>query len=212
MNKKTKGIIAGVAGIALLGGGATFATWSDLAEIDGGTITSGKFLVQSVGTPAWYDISADRADAVATNLPGGTPGHAVTSTAWKMVPGDVAAAAFQLDVQLEGDNLVADLALANVSAVVGSGATVTYDVYKAGSTTPITVSGNKIAFAAHDAAAGLKTGKVVVDSTAAADVVVVVRVAFAADETNLTGATVVDLSDVGVTLTQARATAPATTF
>lgn len=120
MQNKTKGLIAGVAGIALLTGGSTFALWSAKADLAGGTITSGDLNVTtSAGT--WYDISADRAD---------NP-QAITNVAnWRMVPGDTAQYTQPFDVTLVGDNMAATvtLALPNGQTLPTGAVSVTYSV------------------------------------------------------------------------------------
>jgi alternate signal-mediated exported protein len=120
MNNRTKGVIAGIAGLALLTGGTTFALWSDSATVTGGTITNGNLDVAAIGTLNWVDTSADRADA----------GHAITNLGtWRMVPGDVITGTQGLGVALEGDNLVANLVVDTTApTTIPAGMTVTYDV------------------------------------------------------------------------------------
>ncbi|MFD6135360.1 SipW-dependent-type signal peptide-containing protein [Isoptericola sp. NPDC060257] len=63
MNTKTKGIVAGVAGAALLlGAGGTFALWQDQGQVAGGVIRAGHLKVQAEETQ-WFDVSPDRGDA-----------------------------------------------------------------------------------------------------------------------------------------------------
>ncbi|GIG38992.1 alternate-type signal peptide domain-containing protein [Cellulomonas phragmiteti] len=214
MNKKTKGILAGTAGVALLAGGATFATWSDEAFLGGGSIVSGDFAVTPGDAPVWYDVSGDRVDAVDPAPVTGTLGHEIDLATWKIVPEDTAEAAYEFDVTLEGDNLAAQLNLSGLDAVAGNGGEVTYRVYvpgaTAGSYTEITgITNDTLTFVAHDAAANLKAGagNIVVDDTSATDVVVVVSVSFDADDTDFTGDDIVDLDGIGVTLTQVRGNA-----
>jgi len=210
MNKKTKGILAGVAGIALLTGGATFATWSDSASQNGGTITSGNLDVAAVGTPAWYDVSADRTDGA--NLTGalaGYNGHAIDST-WRIVPGDTAVAAFGFAVALQGDNLAANIDLSDVDALVGAGATVDYKVLDASGADVTPATGTIVRLRAADAATDL--GGAAVTRTAltgtetTADVTVVVSVTFPGSTANRTNVQtqVADLTDVSVGLSQVR--------
>lgn len=217
MNKKTKGIIAGAAGVALLAGGATFATWSDSATLNGGSITSGDFAVSTVGSVQWFDVSSDRLDATQSAPVTGTPGHPIAltgSTPWKIVPGDVAEAAYSFDVKLAGDNLVAKLDLSGLDAVADSGGSVSFKVYRpdGSSYTDITPAPGveTLMFAAPDTEATLATGKIVVDNTPnTVDVVVVVSVAFDAINTDDTNTAVVSLNNIGVSLTQERSVAPA---
>lgn len=62
MNKKTKGIVAGVAGgVLLLGAGGTFALWSDSERVPGGMITAGTLDIQTKPLE-WFDVSPDRID------------------------------------------------------------------------------------------------------------------------------------------------------
>ncbi len=69
MNKKTKGVAAGIAGAALLlGAGGTFALWSDAEQLTGGTITAGTLDVEA-SELAWYDVSPDGANAQGLGLP-----------------------------------------------------------------------------------------------------------------------------------------------
>ena len=65
MNNKTKGLVAGLAGAAVLAGGSTFALWSDSDSVDGGAITAGNLDVAAIGTPAWFGF---RASAVPEHL------------------------------------------------------------------------------------------------------------------------------------------------
>lgn len=101
MQKKTTGLIAGVAGAALLMGGTTFALWSDSADAPGGQITAGNLDVALVGDPAWQDVSADRTD---------NP-HPIDLSTFRIVPGDTIEGSYAVDLALEGDNMVANLAL-----------------------------------------------------------------------------------------------------
>lgn len=101
MQKKTTGVIAGVAGAALLMGGTTFALWSDSADAPGGQITAGNLDVALVGDPAWQDVSADRTD---------NP-HPIDLSTFRIVPGDTIEGSYAVDLALEGDNMVANLAL-----------------------------------------------------------------------------------------------------
>ncbi|MFE5307525.1 SipW-dependent-type signal peptide-containing protein [Isoptericola sp. NPDC056573] len=62
MNTRTKGIVAGVAGAALLlGAGGTFALWHDQGQVAGGVIRAGHLKVQAEETQ-WFDVSPDGGD------------------------------------------------------------------------------------------------------------------------------------------------------
>ena len=133
MNKKTKGILAGVAGGALLlGAGGTFALWSDQATIPGGNITAGQLDVNAKELQ-WFDVSNDHGghlglgidwdridfgpeahwNGAATDFntwSGDATGRDVYDiNAWRIVPGDQLLGVSDLTVDLEGDNLRADL-------------------------------------------------------------------------------------------------------
>src|SRR5690606_2413486 len=121
MNNKTKGVIAGIAGLALLGGGTTFALWSDSATLTGATITNGNLDVTATGTMAWADVSSDTV---------GAPVSIPSIGDWRMVPGDALEGSQSLTVEVEGDNLVANLLVDTVSATLPAGVTATYDVLR----------------------------------------------------------------------------------
>src|SRR5690606_13513118 len=117
MNNKTKGVIAGIAGLALLGGGTTFALWSDSDTISGATITNGQLSVTATGSMSWQDVS----DATA-------PVDITSIGDFRMVPGDTLKGSQGLDIALEGDNLTATLNVtqAQSAAELPTGVDVTY--------------------------------------------------------------------------------------
>ncbi|MER7797377.1 alternate-type signal peptide domain-containing protein [Microbacterium sp. NPDC096154] len=128
---------AGLAGVALLAGGGTFALWSANDAFQGGTITAGDLNLVQVADTTFWDVSADRADATATvtGTDGSQLGHAIASIAdWRIVPGDKVAASFSADVTLEGDNLVGKLSIAGLDGnTYGNGSmTYTYEIYQDG--------------------------------------------------------------------------------
>lgn len=212
MNKKTKGVLAGAAGIALLAGGTTFATWTETLTQEGAAITSGKLDITGVNTPAWFDVSADRADATATTPVTARRGHTIADLAtWKIVPGDSAEATYSYDIALEGDNLAAQLDVSNLRVVAENGGTATFKIYDQDKK-EITgkLVGGKLTFAGPDAGGSLRgTSTVVVDDTSAPDVHVVVTVDFDSDEADDMSSTVYELGEVGVSLTQVRGAAVA---
>lgn len=106
MNKKTKGLLAGAAGAAILIGGSTFALWSDSETVDGGQITAGNLDVELLDAAAWKDVSGDREDSP----------HAINLADFRIIPGDTIAGTFAFDAALEGENMVADLTVAGSSA------------------------------------------------------------------------------------------------
>ena len=112
--KRRRGLLwIGGAAAALLAGSSTFALWSDGAFLgdSGDKITAGSFGLEKTGTTTFYDVSADRQDAV--TIPGlDEKGHAIDIDSWKMVPGDQVAAVMEdVTVELDGDNLVAKLSV-----------------------------------------------------------------------------------------------------
>ena len=124
MNKKTTGLVAGAAGAALLMGGATFALWSDSANVEGGRITAGNLDVEAVA-PVWNDVSADRSEGA----------HVIDLDTFRIVPGDTIEGKFGFRAALEGDNMVAELSLAdldgygNPAFVAALASEATYEVY-----------------------------------------------------------------------------------
>jgi alternate signal-mediated exported protein len=118
MNNKTKGVIAGIAGITLLAGGSTFALWSASDTADGGIIKNGDLNVAALDVMTWQDVSGDRTDSA----------HPIDLATWKMVPGDTIEGTQAIDVALLGDNLSAELSLRNGTDALATGVTVAYDV------------------------------------------------------------------------------------
>jgi alternate signal-mediated exported protein len=132
MNKKLTGLVAGAAGAALLLSGGTYALWNDSAETPGGTITAGNLDVAAVGTPTWQDVSADREDAP----------HVIDLTTFKIVPGDTITGTYGFDLGLQGDNMLAELALTGdaLSGALADGLEATYTL-KQGTTVIGTATG-----------------------------------------------------------------------
>lgn len=105
MNKVTKGTLAAAAaGVLLLGGAGTYATWSDEESLDAGTVSTG-VLDLEVESGTWAQ---------------GTT-HINEISEFQMVPGDTLTYAATATVTAEGDNLKGTLALADdLTAVAGS--------------------------------------------------------------------------------------------
>ncbi len=179
MNNKTKGVIAGIAGLALLGGGTTFALWSDSATLTGATITNGNLDVTATGTMAWADVSSDTV---------GAPVSIPIIADWQMVPGDALEGSQSLTVEVEGDNLVANLLVDTVSATLPAGVTATYDVLRGA-----TVVANDIALGTDTPITDVESGTYTV----------VLNVAFGAAATGSMEATTA-LQNVTVSLSQVR--------
>lgn len=106
MKKSTAGIVAAVAGGALLLGGSTFALWSDSAKEEGGKITAGNLDVNLVSTN-WQDVS-------------GTTAKTINLDTFKIVPGDTIKGSFEVDLALQGDNLNTELRLSESEALKGA--------------------------------------------------------------------------------------------
>ena len=209
MNNKTKGLVAGLAGAAVLAGGSTFALWSDSDTVDGGAITAGNLDVAAIGTPAWFDTSADRTDA----------DHAINLATFRMVPGDTIRGEFQIDGALEGDNMVAQLGLTTSAAPGGAllapaeGVTINYHLEDGAGATVAGSSGTlgspaSIEFASTDnpLKGTLPTFPIALDGTA--DYTLVVEAEF--DETTPAQVRVqaqADLQDLLVSLNQDRTAA-----
>jgi len=125
----------------LLVGGSTFALWQDTSVFTGGTITAGNLDLITDQTPAFYDVSTISGDpnpasattglisdatalrldetAAISNTDGGL-GHAIDPTSWRIVPGDTVAVVYNAQITLKGDNLVADLTIANATAATAA--------------------------------------------------------------------------------------------
>jgi len=125
-SRRRKGIIAGVAGAALLLTGGTFALWQATTDVTGGTITAGNLTLDSGASAAWYDVSPDRDFALPVAVvedKASEPlveGEVIDVAQFLVSPEDVLAAVFEVEVGLEGDNLVASLDL-NLAAAAALG-------------------------------------------------------------------------------------------
>ncbi|MBD7918324.1 alternate-type signal peptide domain-containing protein [Cellulomonas sp. Sa3CUA2] len=210
MKNKTKGLIAGVAGIALLTGGSTFALWSAQDSVAGGTITNGDLNVTAAAALSWVDTSADRTDA----------DHVINLSTWRMVPGDTAEGTVAVDVTLIGDNLAAELALTSTAPVDLNGLELSYEVYKEGDTTTPVATGAYGAPAALRFAANTTSQEttspttILVESDGTTTLTVVITASFA--DTGVTQArddvnAATALGNLGVSLTQVREDAGFTT-
>ena len=123
MKNRTKGVIAGIAGLALLSGGTTFALWSGNATLTGATIKNGDLAVTATSI-TWVDASA-----VSQH-----PGATVDLGAWLMVPGDTLVGTTTITTTVKGDNLLAQLGVETTAATQNTGVTVTYAVTQGATT------------------------------------------------------------------------------
>lgn len=145
MRNATKGFLAGAAGVGLLLGGSTFALWSDNDTVDGAKITAGNLAVK-VDRAHWRDISDDRTDN----------SHRIHLRNFKIIPGDEIQGEYKVNVGLTGDNMVAELSLAQKGKTAGGaladGLDITYEVLDKDGNVLVT-SGNegaRIALASRD--------------------------------------------------------------
>ncbi|MGJ9373689.1 alternate-type signal peptide domain-containing protein [Nesterenkonia sp. CF4.4] len=97
MEKITRASIAGVAGLGLLAGGATFALWSDSEPVPDAEISSGTLTLSPASNIEWTDLSGTE-PAVITDI-----------TAYEAIPGARLQYAADFAVNASGDNLTAVL-------------------------------------------------------------------------------------------------------
>jgi alternate signal-mediated exported protein len=146
MSKKKNLLItsaAGVAGMALLAGGVTFALWQDSETIPGATVTAGTLDITQIGNPVWHDVSTDVAGAPI----------AITPAEFRIVPGDTIRGAQAIGVELDGDNIQADLTASIPEGGVISGALGNADEGVSGTVYLIEGAYNPATFTAADAIA-----------------------------------------------------------
>lgn len=206
LNKKQKLSIvgAGVVAIAALSGG-TLAQWNSSADVDGKGITAGNLQVALVNSEA-RDVSSDLPNHEA---------HTINTDTWRAVPGDVVELTSNLDVALEGDNLVAQLDTSQLDNVITDEAKdyVTVDIKLVNSDGTIITANDDGKYllqansTGQDAgvdATGIKVVGSTLDNTT--DVKAVATITFDANTPNrvLTETKLADLTGSGVTLEQVR--------
>ena len=118
MNKKTKGLVAGIAGAAILAGSAgTFALWRVSDDLGDSLVNTGRMTV-TAGSGQWTDQSVVVMDrgADSTGKLISNPGHQPNGTFFgielgndKLVPGDIWVGRFPVTETLEGTNIAAEL-------------------------------------------------------------------------------------------------------
>jgi alternate signal-mediated exported protein len=211
-SRRVKGIAAGVAGIAMLLGGSTFALWSDSESLGGATeIIHGKLDLGGTVTKKIYDISATQNAAhTGTSLLATGTARDITSDIANVraVPGDD----YEIDmtgitVDLAGDNMVANLVFKLDSGTVYSdGWTFAYTLFKDGST----VSGKTNVTAT---ATEMQTGITISDlNVSSSSYSLAIKASFDATGTNYiftdgtanTNGELLKLPDFSATLTQVR--------
>lgn len=118
MNKKTKGIVAGAAGAAiLLGTAGTFALWTDTTTAPGAVVTGGQLEISAGATTwTWSDISG--AQGAVSNQP-------ATETI-RLVPGVELKGTTVITPEIVGDHLIADLSATTGTAAVPAWLEVTW--------------------------------------------------------------------------------------
>ena len=102
MKKSTRATIAGVAGLSLLAGGATFAYWNSEADVPGATIASGSLTLTSAGDGTWTDVT------------GGGSTEVTDISTYTVVPGTELEYTESYTIAATGDNLSADLGTSGV--------------------------------------------------------------------------------------------------
>lgn len=118
MKKSTTGIVAGALGLGLLAGGSTFALWSDVETVNAGKITAGNLDV-ALSDQEWLDLSepaaspADRAVAPEDGVVIPDISEFLT------VPGDTLQMSQDIQIELTGDNIAAELVFAEDDAANG---------------------------------------------------------------------------------------------
>lgn len=98
MKKSTRAAVAGVAGLGLLAGGATFAIWNAEEAVPGATIDSGTLTLSSVAGGQW----SDHTDPEDVQLIGDIENYLV-------VPGDQLRYTESFTIGATGENLSASL-------------------------------------------------------------------------------------------------------
>ncbi|GEP34097.1 hypothetical protein NSZ01_18650 [Nocardioides szechwanensis] len=131
MNKATKGALAAVAGGSLLLGGAgTLAYWTGTADVDGGSINSGKL---TLSAPVCNVVT----DAETHNWQY-DGGSAFTIGTSKVVPGDTINKVCKMTLVIEGDHVGATLGLETPTITTDAGHTLDTELTK---TATFTVAG-----------------------------------------------------------------------
>lgn len=100
MNKLIKGAVTGAAGIALLLGGAgSFAAWNDQAKIAPGNITTGTLSIAATAgaTPTWTDLTTNTTLATAQ------------LASYVFAPGDTLELKENVTISVQGNNLQGQL-------------------------------------------------------------------------------------------------------
>ncbi len=170
MKKSTKGAIAGAAmAVLLLGGAGSLAFWTDQTTAVGGIITSGHLQLKPATAGAWS----------LNGKPVANP------SAVRLVPGDELRFAGSYSVQIEGDDITADL---SVTGATASGALADFVT-----TTPtFTLNGGEIT-----SVSAANDGQLVA-------VGISISFPFGSEDnsSNVAGGLALDLTDVAVTLTQ----------
>lgn len=111
LRRKATGVLAGLTVAALMMGGTTTALWNDYLDLRGeDTITSGNLDVEALTKDTiWTDVSDNKNIKIDPNT-------------FKIIPGDTVTGTKDMDVALEGDNLmtVFDPVTGTMSAVATS--------------------------------------------------------------------------------------------
>jgi alternate signal-mediated exported protein len=212
-SRRNKGLVAGAIGLALLvGGGSTFAIWSDSDTEDVDTVSStGVLDVTGITVPTVYDISGDAAGRTDTTALGFAGKPIGTPSNFKAVPKDTIEIDLSTTIKLEGDNMKAKLAVKSDEGpetgdggTVPEGWTLTYwvlqgDAYVCGTSN---TSGNPAAtLLTH--ADGFSCDIGAPAATSPATYTVVITAKYDPFSTSSAGAASLDLGELTITVTQA---------
>lgn len=166
MNTKSKATVATLGLGALVLSGGTLALWQDQATVSSAKISTGHLAV-AVDSQTAYDISDLKLQSTKTFT--SSADKQVDLASYSAVPGDSIRIVQPVTVDLEGDNLAAELGIVSASGATVAMADQTDDddaVYDDwDGTEELTVSGAKLVEGANVAAAAADTAKAV-DKTA----------------------------------------------
>lgn len=193
MNKITKGVIAGAAGVLLLSGGAgTFAAWNNSVSLGSGSVNTGTLKVTATGSGSWTDTTVTSTHPTATTIP--------NISNFLLVPGDSVEYKTTISVSASGDHLEGTLGFTNPTITADNASdftvTITPDFSAAGASGTTDYTSNFVSD--HNGGYTVTPQAGNADFT---DIPVTVDISFDADNTDDQGKTI-DFSTSKVTLTQ----------
>jgi alternate signal-mediated exported protein len=138
--RRVKGVVAGIAGIAMLLGGSTFALWQETQDLSTEVeIKHGNLDLSNSITTTVYDTSAwkkNNNNAKSLLSPSNNSVFTITSpSSFRATPGDIVEIDMEgIDIKLVGTNMKADLELKLDSGTAHTtGWAITYTLFKDGS-------------------------------------------------------------------------------